>query len=100
MQPNPFENISYLIGAYILSQTQLSYSIIRATGGYRFEYFSKILITQIMSSLLVGFLAYSLFSKINELKNITEYGSILNMNEMSSFEENIRLKSGYEKFLS
>ena len=53
-----------------------------------------------MSSLLVGFLAYSLFSKINEVKNITEYGSILSMHEVSSFEENIQLKSGYEKFLS
>ena len=36
MQPNPFENISFLIGSFILSKTQLSYSIIRATGGYRF----------------------------------------------------------------
>lgn len=100
MQPKPFENISYLIGAYVFSQFQVSYSIIRATGGYRLEFFSKVLITQIMASMLLGFLVYNLFSKIDDVKNISVYGSILGMHDVSSFEENLQLKSGYEKFLS
>lgn len=95
MQPHSFESFSFLIGSFVLSQAQISYNIIRATGGYRFEYFSKVLITQIMSSILVGFLAFNMFSKIDDVKNLIEYGSILSTSEMSSFEENLQIKSGY-----
>jgi hypothetical protein len=65
MHPQPQGSIVFLIGSFFLAQTHLAYSIIRATGGYRFEFLSKILITHIMSAFIIGALTYSLFNKIN-----------------------------------
>jgi hypothetical protein len=70
MQPQPFANMSFLIGSFVLAQAQLVYSVIRATGGYRFEYFSKLLLTQITGAFIIGTLTYSLFSKINSCGDI------------------------------
>lgn len=72
MQPNPFINIWYLIGSYGLSQVHLCYSVLRATAGYKFEYFSKLLITQITVGLLLLIMTYSFFSKIEESKDASE----------------------------
>lgn len=88
MQPQPFQNISFLIGSFALSQAQMFYNIIRATGGYRFEYFSKVLITQIMASILVCFLTYNLFSQINEVSQNTEDGSTLRPQSVETYEQN------------
>ncbi len=35
MQPNPGQNIPFLIGSFALAQAQLTYNIIRSTGGYK-----------------------------------------------------------------
>lgn len=36
MNPNPSSNYYFLVGSFVLSQTQLVYNIIKATGGYKF----------------------------------------------------------------
>ncbi len=64
MTPNPFQNINFLISAFIISQGHTIFNMIRATGGYKFELFSKLLLTQMISIFLIGCLAYSLFGKI------------------------------------
>lgn len=100
MHPHSQSSFLFMIGSFALAQTHLAYSIIRATGGYRFEFLSKILITHIMSAFIIGALTYSLFSKINQSKESQEYGSIINMHEDLTLDENSLLRKGYERFLS
>jgi hypothetical protein len=72
IQPHPFANISFLIGSFALSQLHLVYSVLRATSGFKFELFSKLLITQITVGLLIVSFVYSFFSKIEENKHVAE----------------------------
>jgi hypothetical protein len=44
------------------------YNVIKATGGYRFEIFSKILLSIILGIFFIGTLVYGLFAKINDCK--------------------------------
>ena len=100
MQPHPQFNMPFLIGAFVLSQAHSVYSVIRATGGYRFEYFSKLLLTQITASLIIGALTYSLFDKIKEFPDTQGENLTLNQYEASTLDETLLIKRGYQRFLS
>lgn len=100
MQPQPYNNLPYLLGAFLLAKSQLIYSTIRATGGYKFEYFSKLLITQISASLIIGVLVYSLFGKINQCKGHEEYEQIMDQYDVSTLDDTFLIKRGYDRFLS
>lgn len=70
MAPNPSENIAFLVAPFALSQVQLVVNILRATGGFKFEVFSRLIVLQLVSAFIIGTFALSMFSKIEECRNI------------------------------
>ena len=97
MQPNPFANISYLIGSFALSQVHLVYSIIRATGGYRFDFFSRLLFMQMTVGMLIVVLTYNLFNKIDECGEIGELR--VDAEGAIAMNEGVLLVRGYRRFM-
>lgn len=97
MQANPFANILYLMGAYGLSQLHLAHSVIRATNGFKFEFFSKLLISQLTVGMVLIAITYGYFSKIQESKDIEETG--LDRRGAGDAHEGLLLAKGYKRFL-